>query len=481
MASAQVSDSEPLRALCVTLQSRIEAVAENASAARLDLSTLCSAAKASSGLDEDRIRHIDAHASAISTDIDRAEAQKTARLEAELVAADDALAAALTTDPGNNPLLVSCEDMTQAFDAVEPATLRIESLPDPTYSSDGASLWAVCAPRGIGAGDVSLTILEHTSVSEEAFPMLELSISDAYECRGPHEIEVALEAAVGCLNTRAHLEVVSAGSLTRVALEPDATVDAPQHRIVVSCRIPADSASSDATVVVSRVVFRGKPLNVSNQGLPLRLSLLPADVNVLWETHYLQFGPWQVARNVLSDKLELDKCMMIWNAAPRLSEAWIYVELVHMSNGWFRFERGAQRFIHWTGMGIEPTEQDISKPWDTPGLRPARVTAQSFESTLRSPESCHGNVRFLGIEESESGASFSLCLVGGHSCTFLPDGTVRFGNVTMAESEVARDGERRHGDPGVAVPVVAPAVASIAARVPARNGGERQKRTCCVQ
>ena len=472
MASAQVSDSEPLRALCVTLQSRIEAVAENASAARLDLSSLCSTAKASSGLDEDRIRHIDAHASAISADIDRAEAQKTARLEAELVAADDALAAALATDPGNNPLPVSCEDMTQAFDAVEPATLRIESLPDPTYSSDGASLWAVCAPRGLGTGDVTLSILERTAMSEEAFPMLELSISDAYECRGPHEVEVALEAAAGCLNTRAHFEVVTGGSLTRVELEPVVTVDAPQNRIVVSCSIPADSASCDATVVVSR-----KPLNVVNQGLPLRLSLLPADVNVLWETHYLQFGPWRVSRSRWY--------ITMWTDAPRLSEAWVVVELVKGSNGWFRFERGGRRQMHWSAGGVEPTDQPIAEPWSSSVLLRARVSAQTFESTLRSPESCLGGVRFLGMGKADGGVSFSLCLIGGRSCTFLPDGTLEFGDVEMTEAEVARWGEHRHSNAGAADPVAGPTVVPfttpVAAHVPPSTGGERQKRTCCVQ
>ena len=132
--------------------------------------------------------------------------------------------------------------------------------------------------------------------------------------------------------------------------------------------------------------------------------------------------------------------MTIWNGASPGSDAWVVVELVHLSNGWFRFQRGADKFVHWGGTGIEPADagdDDVFDPWNTP-LRPALVSARSFESTLRSPESCKGGVRFLGMGQSASGPTFSLCLIDGVFCTFLPDGTVLFGSVELREDDVAR-------------------------------------------
>ena len=417
-----VAIHDALRALCTALQARLEAVAENAIAARLHLASLYTTAKDSivseaAGLDDARLGLIDVHFAEVSADIDRAEAQKTARLEAELVTADEALAAAMITDLERPEAVLDSTSM-HAFEPVELETLRVDSYRCPTMSPDGVRIWFVCAPPGLRVGDVCLHVIDRFDAPTLDFPMLQLVISDAYESRGPHENELALQAAAAVLKSHANLESKDGRgeALPPSELCEEHMVDPLRNRIVLSHRIPAGAASSDTTIVVTDVTFRGKSLQIAGgEAFPRRFPILPPDVNVLWETHYLQFGPWRVARNTSSPRATRERSeesMTIWNGASPGSDAWVVVELVHLSNGWFRFQRGADKFVHWGGTGIEPADagdDDVFDPWNTP-LRPALVSARSFESTLRSPESCMGGVRFLGMGQSASGPTFSLCL-----------------------------------------------------------------------
>ena len=440
--------TKQLCALSVAIHARLETLAENAIAARLHLTALYSAAKSSLGsesgaLDDARVRQIEAHFAVVSADIDRAEAQKKSRLESELVAADEELTAAQIAAAGDT----HDPDLLHVLEPIETDILRVECLPAAMLPSDDACPWVVCAPRGLGASDVCLRVLDYSDAPglRVDFPVLELVVSDEYERRGPHEVELALQAASTALQSRAHLEAASghrdADPSSCVALAEHLAVDSPRNRIVLSFRVPDGSKQSeDAAVIVSGVTFRGAKMNLATQSFPLRIPILPADVNLLWETHYLRLGPWRVARNTGSIR-HMAKCMAIWNDAPRHSDTWVLVELVHMSNGWFRFEQGSTRSIHWGSDGVEPTTQDISEPWNI-ALRPALVSTPYFESTLRSPDSCLQNVRFLGVEQSEgatgSAATFSFCLVGSVSCTFLPDGSVQFGDAELTAADVAR-------------------------------------------
>lgn len=451
---------DALRALCTALQVRLEAVAENAIAARLHLASLCSAAKDAiaseiAGLDDTRLDLIDAHFADVLAEIDRAEAQKTSRLEAELVTADEALAAAMITDLARPECVLDSTSM-HAFEPVELATLRVDSYRDPSISPDSVRIWFVCAPPGLRVGDVSLRVIERFDVPTLDFPMLQLLTSDAYESRGPYDDELALQAAVEALKSQAHLEVKDGLGETSLPSElfEEHMVDPSRNRIVLSHRIPAGAVSSDAAVYITSVTFRGKCLQVAGgEAFPRRFPIIPADINVLWETHYLQLGPWRVARNTSSPRATREgseESMTIWNGAPPGTEAWVVVELVHLSNGWFRFQRGADKFVHWGDTGIEPAEagdDDIFDPWNSP-LHPALVSARSFESTLRSPDSCMGGVRFLGMgQHSACGPTFSLCLIDGVFCTFQPDGTVLFGTRELREDDLAQWEEAAGGAP----------------------------------
>ena len=102
MASGSPGDSPKssvvaLHALCIALHGRLSEVAANACSAREELAALCIAAKAEAESGTAKtltgiVGLVDAHFNEVSADIDRAEALKTARLEAELVVADEALA-----------------------------------------------------------------------------------------------------------------------------------------------------------------------------------------------------------------------------------------------------------------------------------------------------------------------------------------------------------------------------------------------------
>lgn len=459
MEASATHSVKQLCALSIALHARLETLAENASAARIHLTALYSASKSSlvsetGELNDERARQIDANFAEVSADIDRAESQKKSRLEAELVATDEALTAAQIVDTGDTH--DPDPDFLHVLEPVESDILRVDCLPADMLPPGSACPWAVCAPRGLRTSDICLRVIQVTDRSDASgfdVPVLELVMSDEYESRGPNEVELALHAACTAVRSRAHLETGPADTPSHIALAEFLVVDSLRKRIVLSFRVPAGSMHSDATVTVSGVSFRGVRLTLAAQAFPLRIPTLPADVNVLWETHYLQLGPWRVARSTRSNQ-HMSKCMAIWNDSPRYSDMWVLVELVLSSNGWFRFERGPTRSIHWGSDGFETTTQDLSEPWNMqPPLRPVLVSTPFFESTMRSPDSCLENVRFLGLEKLEvstmsatdcgtsgtgSTASFSLCLIGSVSCTFLPDGSMQFSDAEMTAADVAR-------------------------------------------
>lgn len=444
MASGSHGDSPKswvvaLHALCIALHGRLSEVAANACSAREELAALCSAAKAEaeSGTAETTagiVALVDAHFNEISADIDRAEALKTARLEAELVVADEALAALLANSDGASGL--DSTDSGHAFTPIEPATFRILPLRDQVLSDGFVRLWAVCAPRGLEAGDLCLRAVDPKCMPE-CSAALELGISEAYESRGPGEVDSALEAAAAVLTTHGHLETTQEDGLPcRIDLVGRLIVDPLRSCIVISYGIPDRALSSDA-VIISDVQYRGAALQATTLEFPVRFPVLPADVKLMWETHCLHFGPWRLARcdprhPAFAPSSRTSLCLTIWNDAAPQSANWVVVELVLSSNGWFRFERGPTRSIHWGARGSEPTRQSISSTWELP-LRSARVSAQSLNAVLCAPESSLGTVRFLGI----NGTEFSISLIGGVACTFLQDGTVSFGHVELREADVA--------------------------------------------
>ena len=428
-----------LRALCIALHGRLSEVAANACSAREELAALCRAAKAevepgTAETTTDVLGLVDAHFDEISADVDRAEALKTARLEAELVIADEALAALFDDSDAASELGGS--DPGHALTPIEPATLRIVPLRDRVLSDGYVRLCAVCAPRGLEAGDLCLRTVDPKCIPD-CSAALEIGISEAYESRGPGEVDSALEAAADVLTTHGHLETSQDGLPCRIDLVGRLFVDSLRSCIVVSFGIPDRALSSDA-VIISDVQYRGATLQAATLEFPVRFPVLPADVKLMWETRCLQFGPWRLARcdprhPAFAPSSRTSLCLTIWNDAAPQSADWVVVELVLSSNGWFRFERGPKRSIHWGARGSEATRQSISSTWELP-LRPARLSAQSLDAVLRAPESSLGTVRFLGIGIN---GSFSISLIGGVACTFLPDGTVSFGHVEMQEADVA--------------------------------------------
>ena len=158
--SSHVSITEAhLCELSAKIQHRLDTLAANAAAAFAELDSLGIAACARITETEYHTLHSESRCAELSTDISQAVAHKTAALEAELVAVDDAITYLHDSSSHDGGTDTAQEFLLSKFGRLPLEPVELASLLIDT-SSDGCgagSVATVCAPRGLSVEDVGLS------------------------------------------------------------------------------------------------------------------------------------------------------------------------------------------------------------------------------------------------------------------------------------------------------------------------------------
>lgn len=435
------SPLDTLRGLVRLLHEHVATVGGEAAAARQVVCQLADRAREAigAGLEGDPealARSIDASLTDLLSQIDHAEASKTARLEEELVTVDAEIEACEKCGPdaetGGRKLFAR---------PVELPLLRAV----PVSPTPSVRLATICAPRGLRASDLYLRA--SPSLDYSTFE-LDLSLDDAYECRAPGEADTALDAAVAHVRVQAHLEI--AGSAEKLSLSSSVTHHAHRCCVCVSLRVP-DGTSPGSVVVITGAWVGGSAISPRlgvGLELPARFPALP-EAPVLLRSHFIRLGCWTVVRAVPEDPGDgQPDALLLWNDAAPGSDMWAAVELGD-TNGWFIFERGTDRFTQWSSGNATKEDDSMYAPWSR--ARPSlNVSVGAFEDLLSAPKALPDGVLFLGIADgvhigsSTVGTSvwcFTVCIFDGCPCTFYSDGRLDMGSDrigTDAEVDAAR-------------------------------------------
>ena len=191
-----------LHRLCQRAHEFMELIRGSAEEARLTLETLRLEARAAVGAHfPSAVRVtaeslIESRCELLASEIDRAVALKTSRLEAELVAADAAMertqAAEMIPAHGDEPVEI-------------PVIRLFRVLPD--AAADGPVIATICAPRGINARDIFASRVASVVAPHPRTRLLSLSLSESYECRAPGEVSAAMSYSVGRLCASVTLKI----------------------------------------------------------------------------------------------------------------------------------------------------------------------------------------------------------------------------------------------------------------------------------
>ena len=264
-----VTLTQHLRGLAVSIGSQVEKLHSNAAAARQHISVL----RASSELPPDVA---DAAASALANCIDRAEEAKVSKLEGEAVAVDEALSEADTLYVAASS--AAADHSTSRIDVarvaarlsrlqarirtlptapIEPIVFSVE--PGPFESTSRANeLGRVSAPRGVTPADVGIVGAPSFVLPGGTLSFSLTLLADAYPCESDFDAAVALSMLAAharwdavllpppAAEAAAEGEAASAAP-TGVPLTVLLELDAAGQRIKVAVAVPA-SAPLDAFV-----------------------------------------------------------------------------------------------------------------------------------------------------------------------------------------------------------------------------------------
>ena len=433
------SPLDTLRGLVRLLHEHVVTVCGEAAAARQVVSQLADRAREAigAGLEGDPealARAIDASLADLLSQIDHAEACKTARLEEELVVVDAEIEACEKVGPaadlGSSKLFAR---------AVELPLLRAVPV-------SSVRLATICAPRGLRASDLYLRA--SPSLNNSSFE-LDLALDDAYECRAPGEADAALDAVVAHVRVQAHLEI--ARSADKVSLSSSVTHDKHRCCVCVSLRVP-DGTSPGAVVVVTGAWVGGNAISPRlgvGLELPACFPVFP-EAPVLLRSHFIRLGCWTVARAVPEDPGDgQTEALLLWNDALQGCNTWAAVELGD-TNGWFVFERGTDRFTQWSSGNATNEHDSMYAPWSR--ARPSlNVSVGAFADILRAPKALPDGVLLVGVADGMHIGSasvdalldatsfcFTVCILDGCPCTFYSDGRLDIGSDRLGtDAEVA--------------------------------------------